>query len=208
MDDLRKVIYGTLAVFILGILGWIGVLYVSACGFTTTCQKSASLVVVDRTPITTLVPATLPAPRAAGSGSQPASCETSAFDLIAAWVESGSPEAASFPFKDRTGTTCMATFEKDVTRVLSEANVWYPGSLGCTTCHGADLAASPANLDLTSYAGILAGTGRERSDEEGADILGGGDWEQSVLFQTLVLGHPPGAPSEGPILYAGVPAGP
>jgi hypothetical protein len=208
MDDLRRVIYATLAIFVLGILGWIGFLYVSACGFTTTCQRTARLAVVDRTPIPTLMPATLPAPKGPASASLRPSCETTAFDLLGAWVASDFPESTPFPFRDRTGIACVATFDDDVMRVLSQGNVWYPGSLACTACHGSDLSTSPGNLDLTSYAGIVAGTGREEPEGSGEDILAQGDWEEAVLYKTLVLGHPPGAPSEGPTVYVGVPAEP
>ena len=60
MNDVRKYIFRTLIVFVFGVLAWVGFLFVSACGFTTSCVRGAPLVV--RTSIPTLIPATLPAP--------------------------------------------------------------------------------------------------------------------------------------------------
>jgi len=209
MDDVRKTIYGTLVVFLIGVLGWIVYLYFSACGFSTSCQKGAAIVVVNRTPIPTLVPATLPANNEHGARPQTAAkCQVSAVDLIGAWVLAGYPETGVFHFKDATGTACVATFENDVQWLFTAADLWYPGALACAACHGPDLAASPARLDLSTYAGILAGSERTSRTDKGKDILGG-SWEASLLYETLALGHPPEAPSESPIIFAGTPvAGP
>jgi mono/diheme cytochrome c family protein len=59
-DDVRKYIYGTLVVFVVGVSIWLTFIFVNACGFTLTCKRGALL--VERTPIPTLIPATLPAP--------------------------------------------------------------------------------------------------------------------------------------------------
>ncbi|HLO29586.1 MAG TPA: cytochrome c [Anaerolineales bacterium] len=53
-DDTRRLIYGTIVAFLLFILFWLGLVYVSACGFTLTCVRAAQF--VDRTPIPTLIP--------------------------------------------------------------------------------------------------------------------------------------------------------
>lgn len=58
MDDFRKIIYGTLIVFVVGILIWISFLTLSGCGFTASCLGAVPK--VDRTSIPTLIPATLP----------------------------------------------------------------------------------------------------------------------------------------------------
>ncbi|MEW5940916.1 MAG: hypothetical protein AB1750_14695, partial [Chloroflexota bacterium] len=69
-------------------------------------------------------------------------------------------------------------------------------------------------LDLTSYAGILAGSQRESAEQaKGADVLGGGDWEASLLYQTFMLaevplGHPTADQANGLIVYAGSPVPP
>jgi mono/diheme cytochrome c family protein len=57
-DDVRKYIYGALIAFILVILSWLSIIYVSSCGITFTCKRGVS--VVDRTSIPTLLPATMP----------------------------------------------------------------------------------------------------------------------------------------------------
>ena len=64
-DDVRKTIYTTLTLFLLGVILWISFLFINACGFTLTCKQGDPL--VDRTPMPTLLPATLPAMQA-GSG--------------------------------------------------------------------------------------------------------------------------------------------
>ena len=53
-DDTRGMIYGTLVVFLLFLVAWLGFVYLSACGFTLNCIQGAPLVV--RTPIPTLSP--------------------------------------------------------------------------------------------------------------------------------------------------------
>lgn len=82
--------------------------------------------------------------------------------------------------------------------------------MACTTCHNPGLAASAAGLDLSSYTGILAGTQRSAGSANGKDILGGGDWNTSLLNQVLFVKKqmPFGAPSgvlldTGPVIHAG-----
>ena len=60
MDDFRKFMYTALLAFVLLIVVWIGIVYISACGFTLTCHQGQRVAV--RTPIPTLAAATLPAP--------------------------------------------------------------------------------------------------------------------------------------------------
>jgi mono/diheme cytochrome c family protein len=55
MNDVRKMIYGTLTLFLLVLAFWLSVVYISACGLTFTCRQAAAK--VDRTPIPTLIPA-------------------------------------------------------------------------------------------------------------------------------------------------------
>ena len=59
-DDTRNLIYGTIVVFLLFILSWLGFVYISACSFTLTCIQANQL--IERTPIPTLVPVKLIAP--------------------------------------------------------------------------------------------------------------------------------------------------
>ena len=58
MDDVRKYIYGALIFFVTGVMIWLGIVFVNACGLNFSCPQGSAL--VDRTPIPTLIPATLP----------------------------------------------------------------------------------------------------------------------------------------------------
>lgn len=182
-DDVRKYIYGALIVFIVGVTAWVGFILLSSCGFSLTCNQGA--MTVERTPIPTLFPATLPAMET-GNGAVVVSdqCRVAAVDLVGAWVESGSPEETAFQFTDVNGQNCESTFA-EVKPLFVEANLWYAGSLSCVSCHSVDVAVSPAQLDLGSYAGMLAGSRRADAESKGTDILGGGKWEGSLLYEFL-----------------------
>lgn len=207
-DDVRMYIYGTLIVFVLGILAWVGIVYVSACGVTLTCKQAAQI--VERTPVPTLIPATLPAvgPGEAALPSREV-CRVAAADLIGAWVSANFPEIDSFPFVDADGKNCEATFA-EVGPLFSEPNLWQSGSLACESCHSVDVAISPAQLDLSSYAGISAGSQRADAESKGTDILGGGNWEKSLLYEFLTVskadvpGHTEAASSTS-FVFAGKP---
>jgi len=56
-DDTRRLIYGTIIAFLVFIVFWLSIVYVSACGFTLTCIQAAHI--VERTPIPTLIPVKL-----------------------------------------------------------------------------------------------------------------------------------------------------
>jgi mono/diheme cytochrome c family protein len=60
MDDFRKFMYTALVAFVSLLVVWLGMVYISACGFTLTCPQARPL--VDRTPVPTLAAATLPEP--------------------------------------------------------------------------------------------------------------------------------------------------
>ncbi len=53
MNDVRGMIYATLIGFFMTLLFWFGIIYLSSCGFTLTCNQAAHIVV--RTPIATLI---------------------------------------------------------------------------------------------------------------------------------------------------------
>src|SRR5258706_578618 len=206
-DDVRKYIYGTLIVFVTGVFLWISFLVVNACGFTLTCKRGA--LPVYRTPIPTLLPATLPA-RETGNGQVAKSdqCRVAAVDLIGAWVEAGASDTTAFQFTDVNGQHCESTY-KEVEPLFIEANFWYPGSISCVSCHSVDITISPAQLDLSSYKGIMAGSRRADANSKGTDILGSGDWKSSLLYQYLsstkadVPGHT--ADISGLVIFAGKP---
>ncbi len=162
-----------------------------------------------RTPMPTLIPATLPPADLSGAAG-PAKCRIGAIDLLGLWVEAGTPESDSFSFTDVDGKECQATFAEDVQPLFTESNLWYTGAVACVTCHHSDVTTASANMDLSSYAGILAGSYRT-GEGAGNDILGGGDWQQAILFQKLSTGEMPlGRPASipidehGPVISAGM----
>jgi hypothetical protein len=212
MDDLKRIIYGVLAGFLILMVVWLSFLFVSGCGFDLHCRKAAT---VERTPIPTLLPATMPAAGSdSGTAASAPKCQIAAVDLFAAWIDAGYPESAAFNFTDMKGRSCQATFA-DVEAVFGEANLWYPGAPACTTCHHANVMASLAQMDLSSYAGVTAGSRRTSETATGNDILGGGVWESSKLFEVLITrkGQPLAMPFGRPvdldastvIVYAGTP---
>lgn len=182
-DDVRKYIYGALVVFLVGVLVWVGIVYINACGFTLSCNRGARL--ADTTPVPTLIPAALPVMNPSGvEASASEKCSVAAADLLGAWVEAGASDTESFEFTDTAERTCEATFA-DVQPLFVQSNLWYAGSRSCVNCHVADVAVSSAQLDLTSYEGILAGSRRADEAAQGTDILGGGKWQSSLLYQFL-----------------------
>jgi len=159
MRDLKAIIFGVLlglpALVLVFALGT----YFFGCESTNSCTGIA---LPQTTPIPTLIPATLPAPKV-GADAAPAKprCRVAAVDLIGAWVDAGYSETEPFPFTDVKGQTCTATFAEDVQKLFLEANIWYDGAPACTTCHYADVVKATQNMDLSSYAGILAGSQRK-----------------------------------------------
>jgi hypothetical protein len=200
-DDTRRLIYGTIVAFLVFIVAWLGLVYISACGFTLNCVQGAPLVV--RTPIPTLIPfSELQAqPEATAATAVPVEfnqCRVAATDLIGAWVTAGHPETEPFPFTDLDGQNCEGTFA-DIEPLFIENSLWFPGSLGCTSCHNADLTERSAGLDLTSYEAM----------SQGKDIFGGDNWENSLLHDVLVNrgltteGHSPDVEPPQTIIYTG-----
>jgi hypothetical protein len=208
MDDFRKLIYGVLVAFVAVLVVWGSIVYIAGCGFSFTCQRGAP--VVEGTPIPTLAAATLPAPDFSVAASSIVSCRIAAVDLIGAWVDAGYSESAPFTFTDVDGNECEANFTEDVLPLFTEANLWFPGALSCAACHGSDVSVASSQLDLSSYDGMSLGSQRDSQGAEGVDIFGDGDWEDSLLYDSLYvkknmpLGRPPNLPAEGPIVFAGV----
>lgn len=208
MNDVRQWIFGA----IIGLLACIGlmlsIVYVSACGLTLTCVQAAPLVV--RTPIPTLIPAAHAQDIGSNDSTEFDQCLVAAQDLIGAWVAADSPESETFPFADVNGKPCNGTFSGDIQHLFVDNSVWFPGQLGCASCHNADLTERSGGLDLSSYAGVLAGSKRSSEGASGATILGDGDWQSSSLHAVLMdqgfvpEGHSPDAEPLAPVLiYAG-----
>ncbi len=180
-DDVKKYIYGTVIVFVIGVLVWVGFIYTNACGFTLSCNRGA--LAVERTPIPTLLPASMPAIED-GEPAVSGQCQVAAADLIGAWVEAGSPETDPFQFADASGQNCESTFA-EVRPLFIEANLWYSGSMSCVACHGADVVTASAQLDMSNFAGITAGSRRADAESNGTDILGAGKWTSSLLHDFI-----------------------
>jgi mono/diheme cytochrome c family protein len=188
-------------------------LYLGSCSYRDNCRQGGRARLAH-TPIPTLIPLAL----ASNAVSFPVefstgNCTTNGETLLSAWVSAGFPEKDNFNFVDASNTACVAAFS-DTQTLLTQGNLWYPGALACTSCHNSDLsAAASAQLDLSSYAGILAGSHRAAGSAKGDDILGNGAWETSKLYQVLFVQKqmPIGRPADssldaGPLLYAGIPA--
>jgi mono/diheme cytochrome c family protein len=137
-------------------------------------------------------------------------CSVTGRELLNNWVTAGYTETLPFIFRDINGNICQATFA-NVIALFNQADLWYTGALACDACHNADITVAAAGLDLSSYAGILAGSHRTTSTSQGEDILGEGNWARSLLNQQLFVYQlmPFGAPSgtlspTGPTIQAGV----
>ena len=54
MNDVRKIIYGTIVLFLVVVISWLSLIYTAACGLTLTCRQAAPK--LYGTPIPTLIP--------------------------------------------------------------------------------------------------------------------------------------------------------
>lgn len=165
----------------------------------------------SRTPIPTLIPATLPAPK---MGALPISfgdgeCKVAALDLIGAWVKAGKPQEKTFSFSSITNTECEGAFPNDIQPLFKQPNIWYAGAIACVTCHGEEVSQSPAGLSLVNYQNILSGSQRTDANSKGNDILGDDTtWEKSKMYikiftRQMPVGRPPTSPEKGPVINAG-----
>ncbi len=207
MTDVRKMIYGTLIGFFLVLALWFSIIYVSSCGFTITCNSAAKIVV--RTPIPTLIPVSRPVSQSEAAMPEFDKCQVAANDLIGAWVSTGYSETEAFAFTDVNGHPCEGTFAEDIQPLFAENSLWYPGAIGCISCHNSDLSDRSAGLDLTAYDAMLLGSHRKDANAKGNDIFGDGDWEKSLLYEALVnqklvpTGHSTESAGNDLVLYAG-----
>lgn len=145
------------------------------------------------TPVPTLLPATMPPAEKLLGKPAAGQCSIAATEFIGAWVSAGAPETEVFQFADASGKNCEATFA-EVAPLFTKLQFWYADSLSCASCHSVDVTISSAQLDLSSHAGIVAGSRRADAKSKGADILGGGKWDGSLLQEFLakkaeVSGH-------------------
>jgi hypothetical protein len=125
-DDVRRYIYGAVTVFLVGVMIWIGLVFVNACGFDISCQRGN--LPVERTPIPTLIPATMPVSQLEVVELEVESeqCYVSTSDLFTAWVETGSSQEEAFQFTDVNGQTCETSFAevKPIFEKLSDEMVF------------------------------------------------------------------------------------
>ncbi len=212
MNDVRKMIYGTIILFFVVLAFWLSIIYVSSCGMTLSCNQAAAK--IDRTPIPTLIPPSHTEAQMGGDIVEFNKCQVGAADLIGAWVTAKSPETEPFTFTDINGNPCEGTFAVDVQPLFVENSLWYKGAIGCVSCHNSNLSDRSAGLDLTSYGAIALGSGRAAdSTSKGSDILGGGKWENSALYTVLMkqglvaAGHSADSPAAALVVFAGQAAG-
>jgi len=197
MNDVRRMIYGSLILFFLTLGFWFSVIYISSCGFTLTCNQAAHIVV--RTSVPTLIPVANANPQSSPGMTEFDECLVGATDLVGAWVSAGHPETEVFPFSDVNGQPCEGTFAEDVQPLFVENSIWYDGSIGCISCHNPDQPDRNAGLDLSSYEAMTSGT----------DIFGGDDPQNSLLYDVLINrklvpeGHSADISGEPVFVYAG-----
>ena len=208
MNDVRKIIYTTITLFLGVVVFWLSIIYVSSCGMTLTCRKGAPK--IYGTPIPTLIPVSHTEAQESEDMVEFDKCQVIATDLIGAWVTAKSPETEPFTFTDINGNPCEGTFAVDVQPLFVENSLWYKGAIGCVSCHNSNLSDRSAGLDLTTYQAILLGSGRASdSTAKGADILGGGTWDKSTLYNVLVkqglvaTGHSADSPAATLVVFAG-----
>jgi len=197
MNDVRKLIFRTIAGFFLLLAFWLSIVYISSCGFTFTCGRGDAI--PERTPIPTLIPSSHSETIMNAGVSNTVKCQIRAIDLVGVWVNAGSSETDPFSFTDPNGQSCEGTFSEDIQHLFVDNSLWYPGSLGCVSCHNASADERNGGLDMTSLDAINK-----------SGVLSGGNWEQSRMFEILSIGtSPQGHSSESifgnPMLYAGVP---
>ncbi|MBK7451180.1 MAG: hypothetical protein IPJ47_17955 [Anaerolineales bacterium] len=181
-DDVKKYIFGAVAVFLVGVFIWVGIVFVNACGLSFSCKRGE--LAVARTPIPTMIPATLPAMEIASSASvDPDKCHVAG---VGWWVHGLKlvHQDQVFEFTDANGVSCEATFA-DVSPLFHSSQPLVFGLALLCLLSLCDTGCFPAQLDLSSYDGIIAGSRRADDAPKGTDILGGGKWTSSLLYQFL-----------------------
>ena len=209
MNDVRKFIFGAIIGLFVFVGLMIGIVYVSACGLTFTCDRADPK--LNLTPIPTLIPQSeAQVQHPSQSMTEFNKCQVNAVDLIGAWVTAGTPDTEPFPFTSLSGESCEGTYSADIQHLFVENELWKTGAIGCVSCHNADFTDRSSGLDLTSYDSVLLGSRRVAgSSSKGNEILGNGDWEKSVLYDVLANqalvpeGHSADAPAGELILFAG-----
>ena len=191
MNDVRKVIYVTILGFLGMLAFWLSVVYISSCGLTFTCHRADMN--VERTPIPTLIPASHAETSMEMASGEFNKCAVNAKDLVDAWVAAGGPDTDTFTFTDvNNGETCIGTYA-DVQPLFVENQVWQNGSVGCVTCHNADLTDRSGGLDLSSYPAIA-----------GSGIVENGKLMEYLGYGLAPQGHSTESAGGNPLVYVGL----
>ncbi|MCC6165966.1 MAG: hypothetical protein IT329_01950 [Caldilineaceae bacterium] len=161
-------------------LFWLLVLTLAACGRAPTAAPTAAPTQNPPTAAPTAAPTENPLTEEAVGGK----CQVYAVELVGAWVEAGAPESDAFEFTPLSGPACVGAFEQDILPLFTRAGAWFEGALPCTSCHFANSEESAHEMDLSNYAGILAGADVV-SEPPGEPIITPGDWEGSALRARL-----------------------
>ena len=139
MNDVRQIIYKTIALFLVVVGLWITTLYVFACGLTLSCKQA--LPKVEGTSIPTLIPANLPV---ATQYVMPAPSPTPVYTPIVESNEEVSTDIARPSVPGGPGPAVDLTGNVDAGKQLFADN--------CVLCHGdegkGDLP-NPGSLDET-----------------------------------------------------------
>lgn len=148
-DDFRKIIYGVIVGFLLVVVGFISFNTLASCGYSlNNCLGAAPQ--VDRTPIPTLVPGTLPAP-VQFKWTAVVFTQTPASSTIGTPSASGETSATPFPTEMETHVASGPVESEDIAR---PSNVGGPGPAidltgnadngkqvfvdRCQVCHGVE----------------------------------------------------------------------
>ena len=188
MNDVRKTIFATIIGFFLMLLVWFSIVYISSCGFTFTCYRGD--MPVDRTPIPTLIPASHEEVQMDVEMPEFDKCLISSSELIGAWVEADAPESEPFSFTDMNGATCSGTYD-DVQTLFVENGAWQSGTIGCISCHNAELTDRSGGLDLSSYDAITSSGVLE------------GSLSKYLGMKLTADGHSSDASGGNPLIYVG-----
>ena len=76
--------------------------------------------------------------------------------LLEAWVKDGAPNGA-FAYTDLSGNSANGTFNTDILPIFTTDEVWGEDTAACTSCHFDGTEDSSHEMDLSSYAGLMAG---------------------------------------------------
>jgi len=128
MNDVRKMIYGTIIGFFMMLVVWLSIVYVSACGLTLTCHRATPS--VERTPIPTLIPvqgseSAKPVSLPSSNGTPLPALSPEAEEYISANPDVARPSNPGGP-----GPALDLTGDADNGKQLFAAN--------CEFCHGAE----------------------------------------------------------------------